>query len=75
MAVRNPDRPLWYLLIYQEWKAWLYLLVYRSIVQFGQLGIVPPVGGAYQIAGDALQLVHVLAAAFGTYLQIRTEFS
>ena len=42
----------------------------NPIIQFRQLRIVPAVGGAYQVAGDALELIQVLAAAFGAFFQM-----
>lgn len=42
----------------------------NAVVQFRQLRLVPAVGSSYQIAGDALQLVDVLASAYRASLQI-----
>ena len=41
-----------------------------AVVEFGKLAAVPTVGGSYQITGDALQLVDVVAAALRTYLEV-----
>ena len=43
--------------------------MYYSVVEFGKLGLVPTVGGAYQITGDTLQLVDMGTTAFGDKLQ------
>ena len=45
--------------------------MYYPVVQFGEFGLVPTVGGSYQVAGDALQFVDVGAAAFRTNFQLR----
>ena len=44
--------------------------MYYPVVQFGEFGLVPTVGGSYQVAGDALQFVDVGAAAFRTNFQV-----
>ena len=41
-----------------------------SVVELGKLAAVPTVGGSYQVTGDALQLVDVVAAALRTYLEV-----
>lgn len=41
-----------------------------TIVQFGQLGLVPAVGGTYEVAGDALKTVDARAAAFRAGVQV-----
>ena len=41
-----------------------------AVVKLGKLAAVPTVGGSYQITGDALQLVDVVAAALRTYLEV-----
>ncbi len=40
------------------------------VVQLCQLGIVPAVGCPHQVAGDALQLVDMLAAALRAFFQV-----
>ena len=40
--------------------------MYYTVIQFCQLGLVPSVGGSYQITRDALQAIYVGAAAMGT---------
>ena len=40
-----------------------FLIMNDPVVQLCQLGIVPAVGCPHQVAGDALQLVDMLAAA------------
>ena len=42
----------------------------NTVVELSQLATVPAVGGTYQVAGDALQLVDVVAAALWTNLQV-----
>ena len=42
----------------------------NTVVELCQLATVPAVGGTYQVAGDALKLVDVVAAALRTYLQV-----
>ena len=37
--------------------------MYNAIFELGEFGLVPAVGGAYEVACDALQLVYVMAAA------------
>lgn len=44
--------------------------MYYSVVEFGKLGLVPTVGGAYQITGDTLQLVDMGTTAFGTNFKV-----
>ena len=41
-----------------------------AVVEFGEFGVVPAVGRADEIAGDALQTVYGLAAAFGAGVEI-----
>ena len=45
-------------------------VVNRAVVEFVEFCVVPAVGGAYELAGDALELVDVGAAALGTSLQL-----
>ena len=42
----------------------------NTVVELCQLATVPAVGGTYQVAGDALKLVDVVAAALWTNLQL-----
>ena len=42
----------------------------HTVVELSQLAAVPAVGGTYQVTGDALQLVDVVAAALWTNLQV-----
>ena len=42
----------------------------HTVVELCQLATVPAVGGTYQVAGDALKLVDVVAAALRTNLQV-----
>ena len=41
-----------------------------TVVQFGQLGLVPAVGGTYEVAGDALKTVDARAATFRAGVQV-----
>lgn len=41
-----------------------------SVVELGKLAAVPTVGCTYQITGDALQLVDVVAAALRTNIEV-----
>ncbi len=41
-----------------------------TVVELGKLATVPTVGSTYQVTGDALQLVDVVAAALRTNLQV-----
>lgn len=41
-----------------------------SVVELGKLAAVPAVCSTYQITGDALQLVYVVAAALRTKLEV-----
>ena len=41
-----------------------------SVVKLGKLAAVPAVCSTYQITGDALQLVYVVAAALRTNLEV-----
>ena len=43
------------------------------VVQFGQFGFVPAVGGPHEVSGDALQAVDVCAATSGAGFQIRSR--
>ena len=47
-----------------------FLVMNHPVVQFRKFGIVPTVGGTYQVAGDALQLVDVFASAFRASFQV-----
>ena len=42
----------------------------NTVVELCQLATVPAVGGTYQVTGDALKLVDVVAAALWTNLQV-----
>ena len=44
-----------------------------SVIQFREFGIVPTIGSTYQITGDALQLIDVLASALRTSFQVRSR--
>ena len=45
---------------------WCYLLVMNdAVVELGKFATVPAIGGADEIASDALQAVDVVAVAFG----------
>ena len=44
--------------------------MHNPVVQLRQFRLVPAVGGTYEVAGDALQLVNVVAAAFRTDFQV-----
>ena len=44
--------------------------MHHTVVELGELGIVPAVGGSHQITGDALQLVDGAAATLRAYFQI-----
>ena len=46
------------------------LFVDDAVVEFGELGVVPAVGRADEVAGDALQTVDGFAAAFGADFEI-----
>ena len=43
--------------------------MYYAIFEFGELGIVPAVGGADEIAGDTLDVVDMMAVTHGTLCQ------
>ena len=45
-----------------------YLTVNNTVVQFGQLGLVPSIGGPDQITCDALQAIYVGAATVWTFI-------
>lgn len=47
-----------------------FLIMNDPVVQLCQLGIVPAVGCPHQVAGDALQLVDMLAAALRAFFQV-----
>ena len=49
---------------------WEVLLVHYTIFEFGELGIVPPVGRAYEVARDALYVVDIMAVTLGTLGEI-----
>ena len=38
----------------------------HTVIEFCQLGLVPAVGGTYEITGDALESVDIVATAIGT---------
>ena len=42
----------------------------NAVVEFGEFGIVPAVGGSDKVAGDALQFVDSVTAALGTCIEI-----
>ena len=42
----------------------------HSVLEFGELSAVPAACRTYEVAGDALELVNILAAAVRTFLQI-----
>lgn len=44
--------------------------MYNSVVEFSQFGIIPTVGGTYEIACDALESVNIVRVAFRTFLQV-----
>ena len=44
------------------------LLMYHTVVQLGQLGLVPTVGSTHEVTRDALKTVYVVAAATGTFV-------
>ena len=44
--------------------------MYDAVVEFGEFGFVPAVGGAYEIAGNALQAVNGVAVAHGAFLKV-----
>ena len=44
--------------------------MYNSVVEFSQFGIIPTVGGTYEIACDALEPVNIVRVAFRTFLQV-----
>ena len=43
----------------------------HSVLEFGELSAVPAACRTYEVAGDALELVNILAAAVRALLQIR----
>lgn len=44
--------------------------MHNAVVEFSQFGVVPTVGGTYEIACDALETVDIVRVAFGTFLQV-----
>ena len=44
--------------------------MHYAVVEFGELAGVPAVGGAYEVAGDALEFVDSCAVAVWTFLQV-----
>ena len=44
--------------------------MHYTIFEFGELGIVPPVGRAYEVARDALYVVDIMAVTLGTLGEI-----
>ena len=45
--------------------------MHHTVIQFGQLGLVPTVGRPDQVTGNALQAVYMPTAAFGTHFHLR----
>ena len=46
------------------------LFVNHAILEFGELSAVPAACRTYEVAGDALELVNILASAVRTFLEI-----
>ena len=44
--------------------------MYHTVVELGQLSLVPTVGCTHQITCDTLQAVYIVAAAFRTGIHI-----
>ena len=44
--------------------------MHYAVVEFGELAGVPAVGGAHEVAGDALEFVDSCAVAVWTFLQV-----
>lgn len=46
------------------------LLVYYSVFEFSEFGGIPAAGCTYEVAGDALELVNIVAAAVWAFFEV-----